>query len=97
MAALRIATKANQATSIPALLVATHVNQTDSNAPIDIKFEEVDSLKSGTETSVEFVVVKNAPWCGSQEVLNGLTAMYPVLFGKHETPVGYSILRLLIL
>ena len=89
MAALHIATKANQATTVPVLLVATYVNKTDPNAAIDTKFEEVESVKSGTETSVKFVVVNGAPAYGFQEVLNSLPATYPALFGKYENPVCY--------
>ena len=92
MAALRIATKANQATSIPALLVVTYANRENPNAAIDIKYDEVETLKSGIDISTEFVVEKDASSSGFQEVLNSLTTIYPVLYGKYETPVGYRIL-----
>ena len=91
MATLSIASKANQATSVPALLVASYANQSNPNALVDIKFEEADTLKSKKGTSVEFVVVNDAPVYGSENAVSRLIEAHPFLqvHGKHKAPVGY--------
>lgn len=93
MATLSIASKANQATSVPALLVASYANRSDPNALVDIKFEEAETLKSKKGTSVEFVLASDAPVYGSEYAVGRLIEAYPFLqvHGQHKAPVGYFV------
>lgn len=88
MSALCIASKANQATTVPVLLVASYVNESDPNASIDIKFQEAETLKSKDGASVELLVKDDTPLYGFDKAISGLTAAYPSLQGKHEALVG---------
>ena len=87
MATLSIASKANQATFLPALLVAALANESDPNASITLKFEEVDTLKSSDGAVVEFILGSDSPVYGSEKVIAKLIEAYPFLQGKHESLV----------
>ncbi|MCJ1398874.1 hypothetical protein MMC11_002075 [Xylographa trunciseda] len=76
MATLHIASKANQATSIPALLVATLANNKDPNASITIDFQDAETLQSGSKESVEFVPKSGDSIHGSENVVSYLAKMY---------------------
>lgn len=88
MATLNIASKANQATIFPALLVAHYAKEADPNSSIGVKFEEVDTLKAGDNATVEIVVGSGTSTYGSEKVINGLVEAYPFLQGKHDALVG---------
>jgi len=88
MATLNIASKANQAKSIPALLVAARVNNLDPNASIDINFQDADTLKSGGGEAVELIIGTDSPVYGSEKAIASLTQAYPVLQGKDESLVN---------
>lgn len=88
MPTLCIASKANQATTVPVLLVASYVNGSDPNASIDIKFEEAENLKSKDGASVELLFEHDTPLYGFDNAIKKLTAAYPSLQGKHEALVG---------
>jgi glutamyl-tRNA synthetase len=88
MATLNIASKANQATTFPALLVAHYAKESDPNASINVHFEEVEALKSGEKAAVELVVRSGTSKVGTENVTSGLIEAYPFLQSKHENLVG---------
>lgn len=88
MTTLNIASKANQATTLPVLLVASYAVESDPNASITVKFNEVDTLKSGDGASVELILGNDSPIYGSEKVIENILAAYPFLQGKHENLVG---------
>ena len=91
MAMLNIASKANQATFVPALLIATHANESDPNAAILVQFKEVDSLVSGDTASAELSLGTDSPVYGSKNIISKLTEAYPIIQGKNETVVSHYI------
>ena len=91
MAHLTVASKANQATTLPALLVASYANQTDPNVSINIKIEDLDKLDSGDGASVELVLKNESPKHGSEQVVGELIGTYRFLQGKHEDSVGTQL------
>ena len=88
MATLNIASKANQATIFPALLVAHYAKEADPNSSINVNFEEVDTLKAGGDATVEIVVGSETSKHGSEKVIDGLVEAYPSLQGKYDALVG---------
>lgn len=88
MATLNVASKANQATTLPALLVASCANESDPKASIIVKFDEVDTLKSGDGATVELILDDDSPTYGSEKVIENILAAYPFLQGKHDNLVG---------
>jgi len=88
MKTLNIASKANQAGTLPALLIANYVNQCDSNAAIEIHFEDIDSLKSDDKSSVELVQGNSASTDGCESVINELLSTFSFLQGNHADLVS---------
>ena len=88
MTTLNVASKANQASTLPALLVAAFVRETNSDATLKINYEDVDILKSGDNASVELVKENNDSICGSKDVIEELLSTYSSLQGKHENLVS---------
>ena len=76
MATLHIASNANQATSIPALLVATLANNKDPNASITIDFQDAETLQTGGKEAVEFVPKSGTSIHGSENVVSYLAKNY---------------------
>lgn len=92
MATLNIASKANQATIFPALLVAYYAKEADPNASININFEELEAHKSSEKATVELVLSNAAPIYGSEDVISSLIETYPFLRGKSALSVVNDIL-----
>ena len=90
MATLNIASKANQATTFPALMVAHYAKEADPNSSINVNFEEAETLKAGDSATVEFMVGSGTSKYGCENVIDGLVEAYPFLQGKHDTVVGSS-------
>ena len=88
MATLDIASKANQATTFPALLVAHYAKEADPNSSINVNFEEVDTLKARDDATVEITVGTGTSEYGSEKVINVLVEAYPFLQGKNDKLVG---------
>lgn len=82
MATLSIASKANHATTLPALLVASYLNEADPNVKLNIKIEDVAKLSSGA--SVELESATDATVSGSQAVIAQLTKEYKFLQSKSQ-------------
>jgi glutamyl-tRNA synthetase len=87
MTTLSIASKANQATTLPTLLVASHANQSDPNVSITLKFEEIEALES-SDSPVALIVENGSPIFGSLSCLDKLAHEYSFLTGKHDDLVG---------
>ena len=92
MATVRVASEANQATTVPALLVASYANEADPNSSINVKFEEVENLESGNKAVIELVEASNTPVYGSEEIIRTIVAAHPIIQGKDKSLVGYSAL-----
>ena len=82
MATLKLATKANQASTLPALLVATFAKESESNASITVNFEDVDFLKSDNSASVELSRENLPSVYSSEKVISELLSIYPFLQGN---------------
>lgn len=93
MVTLNIASKANQATTFPALLVAYYAKESDPNASINVIFEEAEALKSGDKASVELVVGSRMSRFGFENAINGLITTCSFLQGKHEELVREWLAR----
>ena len=87
MATLNLASKANQATTFPALMVAHYAKEADPNSAINVIFEEIDTLKAADNATVEVVVGSGTSTYGFQNVIDSLVEAYPFLQGKHDTLV----------
>ena len=88
MAALIIASKANQATTLPTLLIAARANESDPNAKIDIKFEEADRLRDEGGATLKLAIGTNAPILGAEEIVALLVSNYVSLHEEQENLVG---------
>lgn len=88
MATLNIASKANQAATFPALLVANYAKEADPNSSVNINFEEISTLKTGDDATVEIVVGSGTSVYGSEKVIDVLIEAFPFLQGKNDTIVG---------
>ena len=84
MASMVVASKANQASTFPAILIAQYAAESDPNANIQIKYEEVDRLKSGDEAAIEVTIGTEPSKYGSQDVIKSLSVAYPFLKGKNS-------------
>ena len=87
MATLNIASKANQAKSVPALLVAARINEVDPNSSININFQDADTLQSGDGEAVELILGTDNPVYGPEQVIARLMQAYPLIPGKDENLV----------
>ena len=88
MSTLNVASKANQATTLPALLVVHYAKQCDQSVSIDIKIEDVDTLKSSEKAYVELAQGSGSSTCGCKEVIDELMNTYPFLQAKNEKTVS---------
>lgn len=87
MAALTVASKANQATTLPALLVAQYAKESDPNARIDIKFKDVEILLSAEQSGLELVFTGKPPVSSSLQVIRGLLQTFTFWQGKNEDSI----------
>lgn len=90
MATLTVASKANQATTLPVLLVAYFANESDPNVSITFRFEEVEVLESSNSV-VELVIGDGSPIIGLSSCLDKLIQEYLVLSGKDDNRVGQDL------
>lgn len=87
MASLTLASKANQATLLPLLLIATHANNSDPNVSITIQFEDTGTLKQATGATAELSLSTDPPTYDSEDVVAQLVEAYPSLQGKPQIRV----------
>ena len=88
MATLKIASKANQATTFPALLVTHYAKEADPNSSVNVDFQEVNTLKAGENATVEIAVGSGTSAYSSEKVIDVLVEAFPFLQGKNDTLVG---------
>ena len=94
MAALKIATKANQASTLPALLVANYTRTCDQNVSLKVTFEDTESLRSGDNAPVELTIGNSVPTLGCEKAIHEFNSAYPFLLGKNENIVSIPLNRL---
>lgn len=87
--ALRIATKASQALTLPALLVVTYINDSSPKRSITVEYADADSLSSTDKSAaVEFLHGANTPVTGDIAFVEKLVETYPdILKGKDAASV----------
>ena len=82
MTVLNLAVKANQATVIPPLLVATLVNNTQ-DANIEINFEDSSGLKGSKDGESTQLTMNGSSNQGTVSVVKKLIELYPSLSTTH--------------
>lgn len=87
MAALIVASKANQAETLPALLVAELAKQSGQNAKIDIEFKDVEKLAPEKQNVVELTSTGKSPLETSKDVIHGFLQTFNIGQGKIEDSV----------
>lgn len=90
MATLTVACNANQATTLPAVLVASYAKCSDPNASINITFQDVETLHAGDGVALELVSTKESPVYGTDQIIGKLLEIHCSLHVKHENLVGYE-------
>lgn len=93
MATLNIATRANQASTLPVLLVAQYAKECDQKVSIKVNFEDVNTLKSGDNASVELIERSGVSSFGYVRAIHGLISMHPLLQGRNENIVSVVLNR----
>ena len=88
MSTLNVASKANQATTLPALLVVHYAKECDQSVSIDVKIEDIDTLKSGEKASIELAQGSSSSTYGCKEVIDELMTTYRILQAKNEKTVS---------
>ncbi|KAL8988846.1 MAG: hypothetical protein Q9177_002139 [Variospora cf. flavescens] len=89
MAALNIASKANQAITLPALLVAEYAREADPNVKIVIEFKDVEVLDSSEKGELRFVMTGKPPVFASSQVIRELLQGFPFWQG-HSVDLVYE-------
>ena len=87
MATLTIASKANQATTFPSLVVAHYVKESGKHTSLNVKFDEVETLKSGDDASVELILGSAGPKYGSEQIIGSMMEAFPFSQGKNDSLV----------
>ncbi|KAL9016666.1 MAG: hypothetical protein Q9185_005993 [Variospora sp. 1 TL-2023] len=93
MAALTIASKANQAMTLPALLVAQYAREADPNVKIVIEFKDVEVLDSSEKSELEFAMTGKPPVFASSQAIRELLQGFPFWQGHSEDLVYEWIAR----
>lgn len=91
MSTLNIASKANQASTLPALLVAHYAKECDQSISIGFKVEDVDSLEIGDKATIELVQESGTSTFGCDTVIDKLISAYPFLQDKNENIVSLVV------
>ena len=87
MASFTIASKANQAETLPALLVAEYAKRSDPNAKINIGFKDVESLDPAKNSGLELNIAGESPVENSGDVIHSLLHNSNLGQGKGESSV----------
>jgi hypothetical protein len=90
MSTINVASKANQAITLPIVLVAQYANESDLDPSISVSFEEVEALKPGDQAVVELVDGSSTSTYGFEQVMNGLIQKYSCLQGQNEKAVCWG-------
>ena len=84
MMTLNVASRANQATTLPIVLIANYVNESEHNASVNISFEEAETLKSGDKAVIEWTDGSGKSKYGFAHVTDSIVEAYPFLQEKLE-------------
>lgn len=90
MTTLTVACNANQATTLPPLLVASYAKLLDPNTSINITFEDVETLHASDGPVIELVLTKDSPVYGADEIIGKFLDIHLSLQVNHENLVGYK-------
>lgn len=90
MTTLTVACNANQATTLPTLLVASYAKFSVPNTSINITFEDVENLHTIDGAATELVLMKDPPVYGTDKIIEKLLEIHFSLQVKHENLVGYE-------
>ena len=82
---LVVADRANQASTLPALLIATSINE--SSPTVDIVHEESDLLKEGDKAVVQLTGSSGSSVFGAENAIKALLSEFPFLKAKDEKAV----------
>jgi hypothetical protein len=78
---LNVATRANHAALLPAVLIATSINEARPSPVININYEDTALLQDGDKAIVQLVTGSNSVF-GTTNVIQELTTQFPFLSGK---------------
>ncbi|OJJ48501.1 hypothetical protein ASPZODRAFT_140791 [Penicilliopsis zonata CBS 506.65] len=81
---LVVATRANHASVLPVLLVASSINEASSSAVIDITYEDTALLEADEKAVVKFVGASGTAAIGLDNAIEELRATFPHLIGKDD-------------
>ena len=85
---LNVASKANQAITFPAVLVAHYIQELDPHVSLKTNFEEVDALKFGDAASIELMLGDGTSITGTDRVLQKFVQSYNFLQLKQQKLVS---------
>lgn len=86
---LTLATKANQASLLPVLLVATSINEARPTPVINITYEEKAILEQSDKAVVQFTGISGTPVFGAVNAIQELLKDFPFLNSKDQKLVSY--------
>ncbi|MCJ1313174.1 hypothetical protein MMC25_006851 [Agyrium rufum] len=87
MSTIKVASKANQALFLPAILVAAYVNEQSSEAQVTTDYEEVADLEGKKGLAIELTAKSGKTVDGSTKAIEALTEEFDVL----RSPVASDI------
>ncbi|KAL9027587.1 MAG: hypothetical protein Q9196_003910 [Gyalolechia fulgens] len=87
MSALTIASKANQAETLPALLVAEYAKQSDPNVKVDICFKDVEQLSSENNSGLELTSTGKPSLENSRDILHSFLENFKTRQGESQESV----------
>ncbi|KAL8935660.1 MAG: hypothetical protein Q9211_004586 [Gyalolechia sp. 1 TL-2023] len=87
MSALTIASKANQAETLPALLVAEYAKQSDPNVKVDICFKDVEQLSSENNSGLELTSTGKPSLENSRDILHSFLENFKTRQGESQQSV----------
>lgn len=88
---LVLATRANQAALLPALVLATSINVGRVSQEVVIAYEDTAVLHEGENAIVQFTGASGKSVFGAEQVVQELIASYPYLHGKEEKLVNAAV------
>lgn len=87
MSALTIASKANQAETLPALLVAEYAKQSNPNVKVDIEFKDVEKLSSEVTSGLEFASTGKSTLKKAKDILHSFLENIKIRQGETQVSV----------
>ena len=93
---LKVATRANQASLLPVILVATSINEARPSPVISITYEDTALLHEGEKAIVEFTGVSGTPVYGTEKAIQELRQNFPFLTSKEGKLVN-SLIPLIVI